>query len=155
VTKALLTITGQDQVTDGARLPTEVARSARRAATATSGRSAMPTAACPAAPRWPGTGVKNLYRIENVSTKRAERITANEEERVRQGYEMQTTLQFAEAEGKLQMVTTVVEDAGPAAGDAVRPGGHRLAHELRLAAPQESHPGFHDEPGHRPLGRWC
>ena len=58
--------------------------------------------------------VKNLYRIENVSTKRAERITANEEERVRQGYEMQTTLQFAEAEGKLQMVTTVVEDAeGP------------------------------------------
>ena len=54
--------------------------------------------------------VKNLYRIENVSTKRAERITANEEERVRQGYEMQTTLQFAQAEGKLQMVTNVVED---------------------------------------------
>jgi hypothetical protein len=58
--------------------------------------------------------VKNLYRIENVSTKRAERITANEEERVRQGYEMQTTLQFAEADGKLQMVTTEVSDAtGP------------------------------------------
>jgi very-short-patch-repair endonuclease len=46
--------------------------------------------------------VKHLYRIENVSTKRAERITANEEERVRQGYEMQTTLQFAEADGRLQ-----------------------------------------------------
>ncbi len=58
--------------------------------------------------------VKNLYRIENVSTRRAERITANEEERVRQGYEMQTTLQFAEADGKLQMVSTEVADsAGP------------------------------------------
>jgi len=58
--------------------------------------------------------VKNLYRIENVSTKRAERITANEEERVRQGYEMQTTLQFAQADGKLQMTTSVVSDAdGP------------------------------------------
>lgn len=58
--------------------------------------------------------VKHLYRIENVSTKRAERITANEEERVRQGYEMQTTLQFAEADGKLQMVTSEVADAhGP------------------------------------------
>ncbi|MBV5333799.1 hypothetical protein JZU57_00805, partial [bacterium] len=53
-------------------------------------------------------------RIENVSTKRAERITANEEERPRQGYEMQTTLQFAEADGKLQMTTAQVSDAdGP------------------------------------------
>jgi hypothetical protein len=58
-------------------------------------------------------GGQNLYRIENVSTKRAERITANEEERVRQGYEMQTTLQFAEADGKLQMVTTEVADGRP------------------------------------------
>jgi hypothetical protein len=139
VTKALLTITSQDQVTEGARLATEVAR------------------LCPVMRLWPlpfaarcrpllslvalslaaAEEVKNLYRIENVSTKRAERITANEEERVRQGYEMQTTLQFAEAEGKLQMVTTEVLDAqGPLLELAVRPGGHRLAHELRLAPPQ-------------------
>jgi len=115
VTKALLTITGQDQVSGGARLPTEVARlcpscgyghfrSQRDSDRCISCGSSLAGA----------QEVKNLYRIENVSTKRAERITANEEERVRQGYEMQTTLQFAEAEGKLQMVTTVVSDAkGP------------------------------------------
>ena len=40
-------------------------------------------------------GLHNLYRIDNVSTKRVYRITADEEERMRQGYEMQTTLQFA------------------------------------------------------------
>jgi ATP-dependent helicase YprA (DUF1998 family) len=46
--------------------------------------------------------IHNLYRIDNVSTKRALRITADEEERMRQGYEMQTTIQFATDQGKLQ-----------------------------------------------------
>lgn len=115
VTKALLTITGQDQVTEGARLPTEVARLCPSCGYGhfRSQRDADRCLSCGASLA-DAQEVKNLYRIENVSTKRAERITANEEERVRQGYEMQTTLQFAEAEGKLQMGTTVVEDAeGP------------------------------------------
>ncbi|MCW5631808.1 MAG: DEAD/DEAH box helicase [Rubrivivax sp.] len=111
VTKALLTISGQDQVGEGAKLPTEVARLCPACGYGhfRSQRDADRCLSCGAslagAPE-----VKNLYRIENVSTKRAERITANEEERVRQGYEVQTTLQFAEADGKLQMVTTIVED---------------------------------------------
>ncbi|BDY13968.1 RNA helicase (plasmid) [Hydrogenimonas cancrithermarum] len=46
--------------------------------------------------------IPNLYRIDNVSTKRALRITADEEERMRQGYEMQTTFQFAVEHGILQ-----------------------------------------------------
>ena len=46
--------------------------------------------------------IHNLYRIDNVSTKRTYRITADEEERMRQGYEMQTTLQFARDHGGLQ-----------------------------------------------------
>lgn len=110
VTKALLTITGQDQVSDGARLPTEVARLCPACGYGhfRSQRDADRCVSCGAS-LGGAQEVKNLYRIENVSTKRAERITANEEERVRQGYEMQTTLQFAQAEGKLQMVTTVVE----------------------------------------------
>ncbi|WP_296870655.1 DEAD/DEAH box helicase [Tibeticola sp.] len=112
VTKALLTITGQDQVTEGARLPTEVARLCPSCGYGhfRSQRDADRCVSCGASLA-EAQEVKNLYRIENVSTKRAERITANEEERVRQGYEMQTTLQFAEADGKLQMVTTVAEDA--------------------------------------------
>jgi Lhr-like helicase/very-short-patch-repair endonuclease len=115
VTKALLTITGQDQVTEGAKLPTEVARLCPACGYGhfRSQRDSDRCVSCGASLSG-AQEVKNLYRIENVSTKRAERITANEEERVRQGYEMQTTLQFAQAEGKLQMVTTIVEDdTGP------------------------------------------
>ncbi|MCH8857334.1 MAG: DUF1998 domain-containing protein, partial [Proteobacteria bacterium] len=111
VTKALLTITGSDQVSEGARLPTEIARLCPACGYGhfRSQRDSDRCVSCGASLSG-AQEIKNLYRIENVSTKRAERITANEEERVRQGYEMQTTLQFAESEGKLQMVTTVVED---------------------------------------------
>jgi Lhr-like helicase/very-short-patch-repair endonuclease len=111
VTKALLTITGQDQVSDGARLPTEVARLCPACGYGhfRSQRDADRCVSCGASLSG-AQEVKNLYRIENVSTKRAERITANEEERVRQGYEMQTTLQFAQSDGKLQMVTTLASD---------------------------------------------
>ena len=111
VIKALLTIGGQDQVADGAKLPTEVARLCPMCGYGhfRTQRDADRCVSC--GDSLDGAEeVKNLYRIENVSTKRAERITANEEERVRQGYEMQTTLQFAQAEGKLQMVTSVVSD---------------------------------------------
>lgn len=112
VIKALLTITSQDQVTEGARLATEVARLCPSCGYGhfRSQRDADRCFSC--GETLAGADeVKHLYRIENVSTKRAERITANEEERVRQGYEMQTTLQFAEAEGQLQKIITEVSDA--------------------------------------------
>lgn len=111
VTKALLTITSQDQVSSGASLATEVARMCPSCGYGhfRSQRDADRCVSCGASLS-EAEEVKNLYRIENVSTKRAERITANEEERTRQGYEMQTTLQFAEADGKLQMVTSEVAD---------------------------------------------
>ena len=115
VTKALLTISGQDQVAEGAKLPTEVARLCPMCGYGhfRTQRDADRCVSCSASLDG-AEEVKNLYRIENVSTKRAERITANEEERMRQGYEMQTTLQFAQADGKLQMVTSIVsDDTGP------------------------------------------
>ncbi|RYF31950.1 MAG: DEAD/DEAH box helicase [Comamonadaceae bacterium] len=115
VIKALLTISGSDQVSEGATLSTEVARLCPMCGYGhfRSQRDADRCVSCDASLDG-AEEVKNLYRIENVSTKRAERITANEEERVRQGYEMQTTLQFAEVDGKLQMVTSIVSDAqGP------------------------------------------
>ena len=111
VTKALLTITSLDQVSEGARLATEVARLCPSCGYGhfRSQRDADRCVSCGASLS-KAEEVKNLYRIENVSTKRAERITANEEERTRQGYEMQTTLQFAQADGKLQMVRSEVSD---------------------------------------------
>ncbi len=59
-----------------------------------------------------GLSLPNLYRIENVSTRRATRITSDEEERVRQGYEMLTTLQFAEENGVPEVVKTRFEIEG-------------------------------------------
>jgi Lhr-like helicase len=115
VTKALLTISSPDQVAEGSRLSTEIARLCPACGYGhfRSQRDADRCVSCGASLDG-AQEVKNLYRIENVSTKRAERITANEEERTRQGYETQTTLQFAQAEGKLQMTTTVVsDDKGP------------------------------------------
>jgi len=111
VTKALLSVSADDQVAVGAQLTTEYARICPECGYGhfRQQRDADRCVSC-------GTllegakEIRALYRIENVSTRRAERITANEEERVRQGYEMQTTLQFAEAEGKLQCVRSIFED---------------------------------------------
>jgi len=111
VTKALLTISSEDQVAEGARLATELARLCPVCGYGhfRTQRDADRCVSCGASLDG-ASEVKWLYRIENVSTKRVERITANEEERVRQGYEMQTTLQFAEVNGKLQMVRTEIAD---------------------------------------------
>ena len=50
----------------------------------------------------------NLHRIENVGTRQVERITANDEERRRQGYDLQTTFSFHNASG---IKSGVLEDA--------------------------------------------
>ena len=52
--------------------------------------------------------VHNLYRIENVGTRPAERITSNDEERKRQGFELQTTFSF---EGAGATSRQIVRDA--------------------------------------------
>ncbi|HIE55352.1 MAG TPA: DUF1998 domain-containing protein [Chromatiaceae bacterium] len=53
-----------------------------------------------------GYETRPLYRVENVSARRATRITSDEEERLRQGYEMQTTLHYAVEDGRQQVVKT-------------------------------------------------
>jgi len=58
------------------------------------------------APLEGGLTLASLYRVENVSAQRATRITSDEEERLRQGYEMQTTLQYAVEDGRQQVVKT-------------------------------------------------
>ena len=47
--------------------------------------------------------IRDTYRIENVATQPAERITANDEERQRQGFELQTTFEWAERDQRLDV----------------------------------------------------
>ena len=57
-----------------------------------------------------GRSVLNLYGIEQVSTQRADRITSDEEERQRQGYEMITTFRFSEENGRMRAIAVAVEE---------------------------------------------
>ena len=57
-----------------------------------------------------GIYLPNLFRIENVSTRREMRINSDEEERMRQGYETQTTIQYAQENGSLQVTKTVFSE---------------------------------------------
>src|SRR5690606_14851366 len=59
-----------------------------------------------------GRRISNLYRIEQVSTRRAMRITSDEEERQRQGYEMITTLRFAAENGKPRAEAAAFTEGG-------------------------------------------
>ena len=59
-----------------------------------------------------GRIIPNLYRIEQVSTQRANRITSDEEERQRQGYEMITTLRFSEENSRARVEGIAVEENG-------------------------------------------
>jgi hypothetical protein len=51
--------------------------------------------------------IQRLHRIDNVGTRQAERITANDEDRRRQGFDLQTTFSFHRATG---CATRVLQD---------------------------------------------
>lgn len=58
--------------------------------------------------------VKNLLRIEHVDTSPTQRITADDEERQRQGFELITTFRWAERAGQLSVQAVEANDAaGP------------------------------------------
>ncbi|AMO54593.1 hypothetical protein GZ77_24715 [Endozoicomonas montiporae] len=96
VHKAILSISDPDQIAEGAQLSKDYARVCPSCGYGhfREQRSLDLCASCNELLEGE-VKIPNLYRIENVSTKRVERITADEEERLRQGYEMQTTVQFA------------------------------------------------------------
>jgi hypothetical protein len=54
--------------------------------------------------------VNHIYRIENVATQPTERITANDEERQRQGFELQTTFEWAVRDHMLDVRRGAVVD---------------------------------------------
>jgi len=50
----------------------------------------------------------NLFRLENVSTRRVDRISSDEEERLRLGYRLRTAIRFADRDGISYQVATVL-----------------------------------------------
>lgn len=93
--------------------------------------------------------VRNLYRIENVRTSPADRITVNDEDRLRQGFELQTTFRWSRRENGQPDVRSVMakDDAGEIAILRYGPSTEisRLNKGLRRRANQTQH-GFRINP---------
>ncbi|QNL18860.1 DEAD/DEAH box helicase [Hyphobacterium sp. CCMP332] len=56
--------------------------------------------------------VRRTLRIDNVETAPAERITANDEERVRQGFEIRTVFSWPRREGRIDVLSTKCSNGG-------------------------------------------
>jgi hypothetical protein len=98
--------------------------------------------------------VNHVYRIENVATQPAERITANDEERQRQGFDLQTTFEWARRDHELDVRRHRGSDAGGAVARlAYGPGATitRLNKGLRRRANKRSS-GFKIDPA---SGYWA
>jgi hypothetical protein len=109
VVKALLSLGQQDSSVSDVQLPTKAVRICTHCGAGHFDDSASMCRACGSSL---GTAelVRNVYRIENVATQPAERITANDEERQRQGFELQTTFEWATRDNQLDVRRVVVDD---------------------------------------------
>ena len=56
--------------------------------------------------------LSNLFRLQNVSTERVKKISSDEEERQRIGYEIKTAVRFSESQGRLLKRTTEIISQG-------------------------------------------
>ena len=94
VVRALLSLGHRESATPDSQLPTTAVRICMSCGGGHFGDDLSMCHAC-------GTSlgdaevVGNTYRIENVATQPAEQITANDEERRRQGFDLQTTFEWA------------------------------------------------------------
>ncbi|MBL8618291.1 MAG: DEAD/DEAH box helicase [Deltaproteobacteria bacterium] len=132
VVRAMLSAPEQDASRAEARLTTEVARLCAHCG-AGHFDEANTCHAC-GTPLDAAEIVNHVYRIENVATWPAERITANDEERQRQGFELQTTFEWAIRDRVLDARIAVIDDAlGPVVRLAFGPGARitRLNKGLR------------------------
>ena len=94
VVRALLSLGHRDSATPDAQLPT---KAVRICASCGAGHFGDDLSMCHSCGTSLGNAevVGNTYRIENVATQPAEQITANDEERQRQGFDLQTTFEWA------------------------------------------------------------
>ena len=58
--------------------------------------------------------MRQLFRMQNVTTRRRDRINSDEEERQRKGYDLQTAIRFANVHGQAAVQTAYIEGAGGA-----------------------------------------
>jgi superfamily II DNA/RNA helicase len=116
VVRALLSLGRRDAASPEVRLPT---KSVRICAHCGAGHFDDQASMCHACGASLGTAeiVNNVYRIENVATQPAERITANDEERQRQGFELQTTFKWAQRDHELDVRNATAVDTD---GDLMR-----------------------------------
>jgi Lhr-like helicase len=54
--------------------------------------------------------IRNILRIDNVETQPAERITANDEDRQRQGFDIQTVFAWPRRDGRLDVASAIAAD---------------------------------------------
>src|SRR5947208_16341570 len=59
-----------------------------------------------------GQPLQRLFRLQNVATKRRDKINSDEEERMRLGFEIRTAVRFAEHEGRPAYHVGMVECEG-------------------------------------------
>ena len=122
VVRAMLSLNTQATATADARLPTKTVRICKTCGAGHWSDEASMCHAC-SAPLGDAEIVNHTYRIENVSTQPAERITANDEERQRQGFELQTTFEWATRDHALDVRKGVaLDDEGEIARLAYGPG---------------------------------
>lgn len=136
VVRALLSLGQRDATTPDVRLPT---KSVRICAQCGAGHFDDQASMCHACGASLGNAdiVNHVYRIENVATQPAERITANDEERQRQGFELQTTFEWAVRDHEVDVRNATVSDSdGDFARLAYGPGATitRLNKGLRRRA---------------------
>jgi superfamily II DNA/RNA helicase len=122
VVRAMLSLTQQAGATADVRLPTKTVRICQVCG---AGHWTDEDSLCHACGSSLGDAeiVNHTYRIENVATQPAERITANDEERQRQGFELQTTFEWAVRDHVLDVRRgTVIDEEGEIARLAYGPG---------------------------------
>ena len=109
VVRALLSLGHRESATPDAQLPT---KAVRICAGCGAGHFADDLSMCHACGTSLGSAnvVGNTFRIENVATQPAEQITANDEERQRQGFDLQTTFEWAIRDQDLDVRVASVSD---------------------------------------------
>ena len=110
VMRAMLALGSRDTTATDARLPTLTVRLCRACG---AGHFSDHESLCHCCGETLGGAeiVTSVYRIDNVATHPVEGITANDEERQRQGFELQTTFEWARRDQQLDLQRGVVSDA--------------------------------------------